>query len=234
MRMDASTLSNANDGDARRPSAFLSERQLSLCSCSLFIACVFPSLSPLSPPGPFPPSAPQSSGIFSLFTRQLLIVNNNTSHAAARRARSSCIAPPLRALSTFLFSKDEDSCRSKFKIEQNSVLFFPSETLFCNLMMMSGQKWGSGQHELSPRSSCRLLRSAPACARQALPRSTNVAIEPKVSSKAKTNHLLLAGILPTTANKPSTGHNPTTASHASQGITFPWPWPRAGRCAAES
>ena len=99
MRMDACTLSNINDGDARRPSAFLSERQLLLCSCSLFIVCVFPSLSPLSPPGPFLPSAPQSSGIFSLFTLQLLIVNNNTSHAAARRARKSCIAPPLRALS---------------------------------------------------------------------------------------------------------------------------------------
>ena len=92
MRMDAGALSNANDGDARRPSAFLSERQLLLCSCSLFIVCVFPSLFPLSPPGPFPPSAPQSSGIFRVFTLQLLIVNNNTSHAAAPRARWSCIA----------------------------------------------------------------------------------------------------------------------------------------------
>jgi hypothetical protein len=37
--------------------------------------------------------------MFRVFTLRVFIVNNNTSHAAARRARWSCIAPPLRALS---------------------------------------------------------------------------------------------------------------------------------------
>ncbi len=50
-----------------------------LCSCALYIVRVFPSLLPFSPPGLFPPSTShQSSGIFSLFSLQLVIVNNST------------------------------------------------------------------------------------------------------------------------------------------------------------
>jgi hypothetical protein len=53
MRMDACAFSNANDGDARRPSAFLSERQLWLVLARSSL-CVSSPPSCHSPPSPLP------------------------------------------------------------------------------------------------------------------------------------------------------------------------------------